>query len=136
MLGALHLRDQERGLLPAVDRGPPRGLLRAAVDAVRDGAPLPDLRQLPPTVGYAAWACHLLSGHVVTARLVDAWIARNLDAALEPVDPKVEGALPLPGCRTYEDLRNRLLVELDEMSTPELDLLEEAMRAAMERSLG
>ena len=45
VLAALHLRDEDLGFLPAVDRGPPKGLLDAAVRAVAQDGPLPDLRQ-------------------------------------------------------------------------------------------
>ncbi|MCB9680096.1 MAG: hypothetical protein H6733_01370 [Alphaproteobacteria bacterium] len=128
VLVTLHLRDEARGLLPAVDRGPPKGLMDATVRGVTRGTALPWLGQLPPNVDYAAQACQRLAAHPLTAALLDAWIARNLDAALHEPDPHTEAALPLAGCRTHEDVRNRLLVDLDELSAADLDRLSTVLR--------
>ena len=134
VLAAIHLRDEDLGLLPAVDRGPPRGLLDATVRAVRLGLPLPDLRQLPPNVGYAARALQLLAAHPITASQIDDWLARNLEAALADT-VRDAGTLPIEGCRSHEDVRNRLLVGIDELTPEELEAFDEAVRDVLATDL-
>lgn len=120
VLTALHLRDEALGMWPAVDRGPPRGLVDAAVASVADGSPLPDLSALPPNLFYASRACQLLAAHLLTTSVVEPWLARNLRAALEPVDAALEARMPIGGCRSHEDVRNRMLVDIDDMPTEAL----------------
>jgi hypothetical protein len=103
-------------------------LLDAAVAAAADGSPLPDLHQMPPNIFYAARAVQLLAGHPVTAKQVERWLVRNNVAAWEPVDLLLEACLPIEGCRTHEDVRNRILVGIEEFSVDELDRLDRMIR--------
>lgn len=123
-LRGLHARDEAFGLLPAVDRGPPRGLIDAACDAVVLGDDLPDMRQLPPNLYFAARSVQLLAGHPVTVAEVPRWLERNHDAACRMIDLVVEAMLPIEGCRTHEDVRNRILVGIEEFPLDELDSLD------------
>lgn len=136
MLWCLHRRDEEDGLLPAVDRGPPRGLLDAAVEAVDAGGTMPFLHQLPTNLVYAAEACRLLAAHPLTAGQVPGWIERNLRAARAPVCGRRLVRLPLRGCRTYEDVRNRILVDLDQLTAEDLARLDDVVRRAERREPG
>lgn len=128
ILRGLHRRDEAFGLLPAVDRGPPRGLIDAACDAAATGHDLPDMHQLPPNLYYAARAVQLLAGHPVTADQVPRWLQRNLAAATRQIDLLLEISLPIEGCRTHEDVRNRILVGIEEFSLEELDRLDSVIR--------
>lgn len=120
ILRGLHRRDEAFGLLPAVDRGPPRGLIEATVAAVSDGEELPDLHQFPPNVYFAARAVQLLAGHPVTASQVARWLERNHEAATRRVDLLLEIDLDFEGCRTHEDVRNRILVGIEELGIDDL----------------
>jgi hypothetical protein len=128
VLVGLHRRDEAFGLLPAVDRGPPRGLIDCTCRAVADGEEVPDLRQMPPNVFYAARALQLLAGHPVTANQVEKWLRRNHAAAWDPIDLTLEAMLPIEGCRTHEDVRNRILVGIEEFGLDDLDRLDRVIQ--------
>jgi hypothetical protein len=114
-------------MMPAVDFGPPRGLIDAACVAAQTGVAMPDLRQMPPNIFYAARAVQLLAGHPVTADQVSKWLVRNHVAACHSIDLTLEAMLPIEGCRTHEDVRNRILVGIEEFSLDELDRLDQVI---------
>lgn len=124
VLRALHRRDEGFGILPAVDRGPPRGLIDACCDAARYGEDLPDLRQMPPNVVYAARAARLLASQVRDQPFLDRWLDRNHVAANASPEP----GLPLEGSRTEEDVRNRILVNLSVLPASEVRELGSVIR--------
>lgn len=120
VLARLHARDAAACRLPPVDRGPTRGLWTATVRAVRAGRPLPDLRELPSNAAWAAYALDALLGHAWTASQADAWLVRNLAVATAPPPPR-DRALPIAGCRSWEDVRNRVIVEAERAPVPLLE---------------
>ncbi len=129
-LQALHARDEAEGLLPAVDRGPPRGILRAACSSVRHGHELPDMHQLPPNVYFAASAVQLLAVHDLTRPQVPGWLRRNLASALRPLPDEVAASLPIQGCRSHEDVRNRLIVGIEDFPLEQLEAFGRRLEAA------
>ncbi len=121
VVSRLHARDADRVRLPAIDRGPTRGLWRGAVEAVDRLDPLPDLRELPPNAVFACEALWVLRRQAATRPLTDAWLVRNLAvASWRPSPTARHPGLPVAGCRSWEDVRNRLLVELEWMPAAQL----------------
>lgn len=127
ILFLLHRRDRAFGFLPAVNRGPPKGILDAASRAIADSSPLPDMRQLPPNVYYAARAAQLLVEHPLTHGQLDDWIRKNALAAVGMADKQLSDWLPFTGCFSHEDVRNRILVGIEELTLAELEHFEGAV---------
>lgn len=114
----MHRRDQDQSRMPPLGRGPTRGLWRAAVDAVDGEGRMPDLRELPPNVVWAVMAARVLRSHPVTHTQLDPWLVRNLAGTYAP--PHLAARLPMVGCRSWEDVRNRLIADLDLASAVQL----------------
>jgi len=134
VVSRLHARDADRCRLPAIDRGPTRGLWRAAVAAVDGQTPLPDLRELPPNATWAVVAVSTLRQHPLTAAQVDRWLIRNLAGTYAP--RHLESGMPLVGCRSWEDVRNRLIVDMEHASPSQLGRWESVVvPGSIERAL-
>jgi len=111
---ALHRRDQADGFLPAVNYGPPMGLLDAAVWAVANGTVLPDLYQLPDTVRVCMEVAHFLCQDSDPVRF-RAWLAQNRRDAEYRQWP--EGLAGLKGVYSVSDYENLALVGALDSST-------------------
>lgn len=85
--------------------------------------PLPDLHQLPPSVFYAAQALQVLLRYSITSGLVPEWLARNEEAAWRPSRHRRRRS-QIKWCRTPEDVRNFLLVEVEHAGHEELRQME------------
>lgn len=59
-----------------------------------------------------------LHAHALTRSQVDVWLVRNLAGTYAPLH--LEERLPLHGCRSWEDVRNRPIVDLDDLDTAHL----------------
>jgi len=91
---------------------------------------LPVLSQFPPNVLYAARALQLLASHPLTALQIPGWLERNLDAAVHYGLEQMLQEMPVEGCRTMEDVRNRILVAIEDMSSAELQHMQDLVEGS------